>query len=205
MLLLGDRCLVAIVIAGMPGSGKTVFSDVAREMGFGVYVMGDVIREELVRRGLPITGDNMSLVARELRVLHGEDIIARRIVDKIFMDKCKLVGSDGCCYVVIDGARSISELDLFRRVFSRVILVAIHASPRARFARLASRGRDGDPKSWEDFEMRDRFELSIGLGSLIALADIMIVNEGIDLEGFRAKSREILMNIYRGISPEYLA
>jgi dephospho-CoA kinase len=203
--MMSVRCLVAIVIAGMPGSGKTVFSDVAREMGFGVYVMGDVIREELVRRGLPITRDNMSLVAREMRVLHGEDIVARRIADKIFMDRCKLVSSDGCCHVVIDGARSISELDLFRRVFSRVILVAIHASPRARFARLVSRGRDGDPRSWEDFEMRDRFELSMGLGSLIALADIMIINEGIDLEDFRAKSREILVNIYRGGLPEYLA
>lgn len=196
-MIMGARCLVAIVIAGMPGSGKTVFSDVAREMGFGVYIMGDVIREELVRRGLPITRDNMSLVAREMRVLHGEDIVARRIADKILMDRCKLVSGDGCCCVVIDGARSISELDLFRRVFSRVILVAIHASPRARFARLVSRGRDGDPKSWEDFEMRDRFELSMGLGGLIALADIMIINEKIDLEDFRARSREILANIYR--------
>ncbi len=63
------HCLIAILIASMPGSDKTVFSDVAREMGFGVYVMGDVIRGELVRRSLPITRDNMSLIAREMRVL----------------------------------------------------------------------------------------------------------------------------------------
>ncbi|MFA5579215.1 MAG: AAA family ATPase, partial [Methanothrix sp.] len=31
---------------GMPGSGKSVAADVAREMNIPVVVMGDVIREE---------------------------------------------------------------------------------------------------------------------------------------------------------------
>ena len=41
-----------VVVVGMPGSGKGVFSDVARGSGIPVYVMGDIVREETIRRGL---------------------------------------------------------------------------------------------------------------------------------------------------------
>ena len=42
----------------------------------------------------------------------------------------------------------------------------------------AAAGRDA-PRSREEFDARDERELSWGLGSLIALADVMIVNEGL--------------------------
>jgi len=44
-----------ILIAGMPGSGKSIVSSIARELGLPVYVMGDVVREEARRRGIEPT------------------------------------------------------------------------------------------------------------------------------------------------------
>jgi adenylate kinase family enzyme len=50
------RRYIAIILAGMPGSGKSLFSTVAKECcGIPVYVMGDIIREEVVKRGLEPT------------------------------------------------------------------------------------------------------------------------------------------------------
>jgi len=57
------------------------------------------------------------------------------------------------------------------------VLVAVHASPRERFRRLKSRGRPDDPTTWEEFVERDMRELELGIGNVIALADVMIVNE----------------------------
>jgi len=190
---MGPECIVAIVVAGMPGSGKGVFSQVAAAMGFEVFVMGDVIREELSRRGMPITIENMAYMARELRKIYGEDIVARRTAEKIIARHSEK--GSGCRCVVIDGSRSLSELEYFRKVFSSVLLVAIHASPETRYRRLSSRGRDGDPKNWGEFVARDMVELSIGVGSLVALADIMIVNDGIDVEEFRRRASEVLDSI----------
>ncbi|WP_243674686.1 AAA family ATPase [Vulcanisaeta distributa] len=40
------------MITGLPGSGKTIVSDVARELGLPVVTMGDIIREEAVKSGI---------------------------------------------------------------------------------------------------------------------------------------------------------
>jgi len=44
--------VLVIVITGLPGSGKTIASDMAREMGLPVITMGDVIREEASRESI---------------------------------------------------------------------------------------------------------------------------------------------------------
>ena len=44
---------------GLPGSGKSVASNVARDMGIEVLVMGDVIRQEAARLGLEPTDQNL--------------------------------------------------------------------------------------------------------------------------------------------------
>lgn len=174
-----------ILVAGMPGSGKSTLSSVAREMGIPVYVMGDVIREEARRRGLEPTPANLNMVARLLREEHGPAIVAERVAEKLARDASRVV--------LVDGARSLVEVEVFQRL-GRVVVVAVHASPRTRFERLRGRGRPGDPKSWEEFRQRDMTELGFSLGSVIALADHMLVNEGSPDE-FRENARRLLEKI----------
>lgn len=56
--------MLVIVITGLPGSGKTIASDVARELGLPVVTMGDVIRDEAVRSGI---SSSMASVTLRLR------------------------------------------------------------------------------------------------------------------------------------------
>ena len=56
--------------------------------------------------------------------------------------------------------------------------MTIHASPKTRFQRLLSRNRSDDPKTWDTFSERDARELDVGLGHVIALADVVLLNEG---------------------------
>ncbi|KSW12649.1 dephospho-CoA kinase [Pyrodictium occultum] len=166
----------------MPGSGKSLFSSVAREMGLPVYVMGDVVREEARRRGLEPTPSNLNMVARLLRKEEGPAAVALRVAGRLERGSSPVV--------VVDGVRSLVEVEVFQRL-GRVITVAVHASPRTRFERLRRRGRPGDPGSWEEFRERDMTELSFSLGSVIALADYMLVNEG-PVEEFLKAARGLL-------------
>ena len=188
----GGRGRRLVLVTGMPGSGKSVLSSLAREMGLPVYVMGDVIREEAARRGIPATPDNLNKLARQLRKEHGEDIVARRILEKLERD------DPG--FAVVDGVRSLREVEVLGR-YGETVVVAVHASPRTRFERLRRRGRPGDPSSWEEFRRRDLTELGFSLGWVIALADYMLVNEG-DVYRFRERARRLLLSLAAGEKPD---
>ncbi len=176
---------VLICVAGMPGSGKSVVSEAARRLGVPVLVMGDVVREEATRRGLPHTPENLNMVATALRREEGPAAVARRLAERIssLPDKA----------VLIDGVRSLDEIGVFRGL-GKVVVVAVHASPRTRFERLLRRGRPGDPRRWDEFVERDMVELGFGLGNVIALADYMIINEGF-LEEARRKALELIAGL----------
>jgi len=161
---------IFIGITGMPGSGKTTASDVVREMGYPIVSMGDIIRAETERRGLEPNPENVGRVMLMLREEEGAEAVARRVIPKALSLQSRLV--------LIEGIRSLHEVEEFRRRLPNFRLIAIHASPRTRFRRLYMRGRSDDPKNWNVFMERDMRELSVGLGDAIAMADFMLVNEG---------------------------
>ena len=96
--------------------------------------------------------------------------------------------------VVIEGCRSIAEIEVFDDYADDVVIVCVHSSPKERFNRLRERNRDDAPPSWEIFRERDIREISVGLGGVIALSDIMIVNDGTLVE-FQNQSVEIVKRL----------
>jgi dephospho-CoA kinase len=160
--------VIVIAVTGMPGSGKsTVARVIARRLGYPLLVMGDVVREEVARRGLELTVHNIEEVARRLRELRGPGAIAELIVEK-----ARALNTQG---VVVDGVRSLDEVKVLSSL-GRVYIVAVHSPPNLRFQRMISRGREGDVRSPEEFRFRDEANLRLGIGDVIALADYMIVN-----------------------------
>ena len=161
---------MVIGVAGMPGAGKAVIRRSAESMGCSVVIMGDEIREETKRRGLEPTPENIGRVMIELRKEEGAATVAKRCIPKIKKAQSSIV--------LVDGVRSLDEVEEFKMHFANFSLVAAHSSPEARFQRLSKRKRSDDPKGWNVFNERDLRELSVGQGNVIALADLMLVNEG---------------------------
>lgn len=171
-----------IIIAGMPGAGKSEVAQAFRDSGFPVIVMGDVVRQETQKRELDANPENTRRIMLELREIHGPGAIAQHCLGQL-----QNLNSGS---VVIEGCRSIAEIDVFDNYADEVIIVCVHSSPRMRFARLRDRNRADAPPTWETFRERDLREISVGLGGVIALSDIMLINEG-TLESLRTISKEL--------------
>jgi len=94
----------------------------------------------------------------------------------------------------VDGIRSPSEVEEFKKHFSKFSLIAIQSSPETRFKRLYHRQRSDDPENWEIFHERDKRELSVGLDNAIAMAEYLIVNEE-EREVVKEKIRKVLRKV----------
>lgn len=154
----------------MPGAGKGVFQRAVQKLNYPFVIMGDEVREEVKRRNLKPTSENMGKTMLNLRETEGPATIAKRCIPTFENQNHKIV--------FVDGIRSLVEVQEFKKHFPDFMLLAIHASPKTRYKRLFRRRRSDDPTDWETFIERDIRELGIGMGSVIAVADYMIVNEG---------------------------
>jgi dephospho-CoA kinase len=161
---------VVIGISGMPGAGKGVFRRKIQELGYPVVIMGDEVREEVKQQNLKPTPQNVGKIMLYIREKDGSAAIAKRCIPKIEKADENII--------FVDGVRSLNEVDEFKKHFPNFVILAIHASPKTRYQRLFRRGRSDDPKNWKTFMERDMRELGIGVGSVISIADYMIVNGG---------------------------
>lgn len=158
-----------IAFVGMPASGKSEASVIAQDRNIPVVNMGNVVREEAAKNGLPPTDENIGGTGTKLRNEEGMDIIARRCVPKIRKLDSNLI--------VIDGIRNIDEINHFKEQFgNNFMLVAIHTPLEVRLDRVKNRGRSDDMTNISELEQRDEREKSWGLDKAIGMADITIDN-----------------------------
>jgi dephospho-CoA kinase len=150
--------------------------------------MGDEVRAEVKRRNLKPTPENLGKTMLNLRELDGPAAIAKRCIPKLEKVTERLV--------VIDGIRSLVEVEEFKEHFPSFVLIAIHTNPKTRYKRLFRRRRSDDPTDWETFMERDLRELGIGMGAVISIADHVIVNEG-TLGDLKRDIRKVLLEVLK--------
>uniref|UniRef100_A0A7C3RLP8 Multifunctional fusion protein n=1 Tax=Archaeoglobus fulgidus TaxID=2234 RepID=A0A7C3RLP8_ARCFL len=185
-----------IAFVGYPLSGKSTASQVARELGLQVVVMGDAVREEALRRDLELKDENLGKIATELREKEGMDAVAKRCIPKIR----ELLMEHGV--VVVDGIRGVAEIERFKKAFGDdFILIAIESPPEVRFERAKLRKRSDDVSSLEELRERDRREESWGLKEAMEMADFTVENTG-SYEDFVDKVKQILVKLAKNVEIE---
>ena len=159
-----------VSIVGMAGSGKSEVARHFQENGFTTVRFGDVTDEGVRKMRLELNEANERRVRELLRKKHGMDAYARLNLPRI---NSALESSD----VVIDGLYSWEEYAFLKDYYGAgFIVVAVWASPKTRYSRLATRSsRKLTP---EEAASRDRTEIeNINKGGPIAMADFTILNE----------------------------
>ena len=170
------------IITGMPGSGKEELLTVARKMGIPFLRMGDIVRGHFANFH-SAEGLTIGEYADKVRKKKGKDVWAKEAM--------KTMSGD---VFLVDGCRSMEEVDSFRTLSEDVYIIAILSSPESRYDRLVKRGRDDAPREWVEFADRDTREISWGQAEVIALADIMLINES-TLEDFHRQVEKTMKEL----------
>ncbi len=159
-------------LTGRNASGKTTIVDWLVANDYTATSCSDSIREHLRAHGKEINRDNLIAGGRELRAAHGPAILAEMLRD----------ANADAANLVIDSIRTPAEVQALRKR-PDFRLIEVRASREARWSRLQSRGRAGDPTDWETFVAQEEAELVAAddsgqaLNATAALADIVIINE----------------------------
>ncbi|RME79380.1 MAG: dephospho-CoA kinase [Methanobacteriota archaeon] len=169
-----------IVLTGRRAAGKGIFMEVAKERGIPVYEMSSVIFEWMEKEGIKVSNESTAAFSQRIRGQYGNDIVARKLIEKI----------EEAPLIVISGARSKEEIGVFKKL-GDVVVVEIEASTRVRYERTKERGREQDPKNYEEFVKRDEADNKLGQNDVLALADVKLKNEG-SIEEFKEKVRDFL-------------
>ena len=179
------RAIQVLAFVGAPAAGKTEAASVAKTLGIPIVTMGDVVRAELRRRGLPLSDENAGRIASELRAQEGMDAIAKRCIPQVRA----IAGKKAV--IVIDGIRGISEVETFKKEFGTdFTLVRVDAPLNLRYERIKTRGRGDDSLSIEEFKAREERENGWGMGEAMKNADTVITNTG-SRELFKEQIEEI--------------
>jgi Dephospho-CoA kinase len=171
-----------IGLTGTNGSGKGEVAKYLQKKGYAYQSLSDVIREELQKRGLETSRDNLIACGNELREKYGPEVLARRVAEKI-------IGP-----TVIDSIRNPKEVEYLRSL-GDFILIAVDAPVEIRFERVIKRGRNESASTLEEFIARETREKtndpnSQQLETCLKLADLTIINDG-SLEELWKKLEEL--------------
>lgn len=164
--------MIVIAIVGMAGSGKSSVCSYLASKSFPVVTFGDIIQEEVAKRGLLVNEDSERTVREELRDRFGMGFCAERSVQIIQM----MAETDHV--VIIDGLYSYTEYEILLQHFGTALnVVAIFVPKLLRYRRLSQ--RQIRPLSQQEAEQRDVAEIRfLEKAGPIALADYTIVNDG---------------------------
>lgn len=177
--------IIVVCIVGQPGSGKdTLASFLEKKKDFSHISTGNIIREEMRKKNIPIDRENMRIFSQNRRRDVGNSYPANIAVEKI-------IGN-----TVISGPRNTEENQVFKDKFGKnFMLVAVDAPIKVRYERIKKgRGRTGDDILFDEFKAQEEAELcseTHDLSKLLSMADYVIDNSGTE-ENMFAEMNHIL-------------
>jgi dephospho-CoA kinase len=172
-----------IGLTGTNGAGKGEAAAFFMAKGYAYASLSDILRDELLERGLEITRDSLIRIGNELRERFGPDVLARRTMAKVSGP------------TVIDSIRNTREVATLRAQ-GDFVLIALDAPVEVRFGRVAARGRNESAATIAEFQKKEDQERTGGesaqqLAACMAAADKFVWNDG-TIEDLHDKLENIL-------------
>jgi cytidylate kinase len=174
-----------IGLAGTNGSGKdTVGHLLAEKYGYLFAGATEMLGEELTRRGVPHERVNKAALSAQWRREYGMGVI----VDKAH-EAYRAGSYNG---LIVGSLRHPGEADKVHELGGTMLWV--DADQRIRYDRVttSNRGRLEDNKTFEEFKIEEAREMSpigdsatLNMGAVKERADIVLTNNGNDIDAFR--------------------
>ncbi len=177
-----------IGLMGRIGSGKGTIADILiKDYGFKSITMGDLVREEVAKRGLKPTREETTRVSMDCRKKDPAYFI-KRVIEKI-----KQSGYDKW---LIDGIRTPLGVKEFKKAFPDIKLIRVDVKPEIRFERMKLRARPGFPDTFDKFKEHEELENEkFNLNETLSYADYVIENNG-TYEELVSKSKDLISKLF---------
>lgn len=160
-----------VAVVGLPGSGKSEAVRAFMKYGFHRVYFGDVTFDRMKKEGLEINEKNERIMRERLRNEYGMAAYAHLSLPKI--EALLHERRD----VVIESMYSMEEYLCIKEKYPGLMVVAVYASPKTRYARLGVRPER--PLTPDECVSRDLSQIqNLHQAGPIALADFTAVNEG---------------------------
>lgn len=144
--------MIIIGVTGTIGSGKgTIVNYLVSNYGFTHYSARQFINEELIRRNLDDTRDNMREVGNLLRAEYGPSYVAEQLYNRAIKHETN---------AVIESLRNPLEVTALKNLSDRFYLIAVDSDPKVRFERISQRKSSTDGVSFEKFLADEQVELA---------------------------------------------
>jgi dephospho-CoA kinase len=168
-----------IGVTGTVAAGKETLTSYFREKGFIYFETREIIKEELTKLGLEHSRTNMQDWADKLRQENGPGALMQVMLDRTEPGK----------NYMFDSLRNHLEAEFLKsKLGDEFLLLAVDAPAEIRFQRMVSRGKESDPRTWEEFVRMNERDLDDKsnphgqhVGKLLEMADFVITNDS-DIE-----------------------
>jgi len=175
-----------ILIVGLPGSGKSTAAEIIKKkFNADIVHSGDIIREEIKKRGLDYTPKTDAFFAHWFHTSGREKLLVKRAWNKIRKSKKKII--------VIDGFRSPKDLFYLKKFAkTKPFIITVNASFKVRANRELKRCRFGEEESVTYLQIREKLEKKHGIEELMKKADFEIDNSRLTIKQMEGKIAKLI-------------
>lgn len=174
-----------IGITGPIASGKGELAEKLKSDGYAYIALSQFLKEEVRKRGMLESRENLIALGNYLRAHCGGGILAKRALE--------LIRASQQDKWVIDGIRHIEEIIVLKNNVEKFILIAINAPHEIRIKRALERAKTSDPSVRQELIKTDERDRAIGIDACIQKADFVINNENKTIPDLHKELDDILI------------
>jgi dephospho-CoA kinase len=159
-------------LVGGIASGKGTICDILAGIGYTIIALSDFVAEEIrAKQATNIDRKTYFETANEMRREKGNDVLCHLAISYITRNNIN--------HFVIDGLRTVDEVQLMRRAFDDFFLIGINVPLEKRIERVLARRRRIDPSSTSDILLdmtREAKDVAEGcqLGDVLNICDFYV-------------------------------
>ena len=138
-----------IGITGTSVSGKDTVAEILIKKGFSHYSLSDIIKKDLKNKKEKLTRENQIKQGNKLRLKHGSNILAKRILKKLKSKEKNIITS----------IRNTEETNYLKNNLENFFLIYVDAPPKVRYRRILKRKDKKDDLTYRKFILLEKKEM----------------------------------------------